>query len=145
MTTPPWQDIASKKRESILAAIPSEWRIEKLPSVEEQVDVTDYIKQYLNEKELEVTESSADVIAKTVAEEKWTAEEVARAFCHRAALAHQLVCLSFLSCEHLLNQTSSIVYTKSSSTPLSKMPKLSMRISVNMEKRKDHSTVYPSR
>ena len=92
MTTPSWQDIANKKRESILAAIPSEWRIEKLPSVEEQIDVTEYIKQYLHEKELEVTKSSADVIAKTVAEGKWTAEEVARAFFHRAALAHQLVC-----------------------------------------------------
>jgi hypothetical protein len=92
MTTPSWQDTANHKREAIIAAIPSEWRIEKLPSVEEQVDVTEYIKQYLHKKELEITESSADVIAKSVAEAKWTAEEVTRAFCHRAALAHQLVC-----------------------------------------------------
>jgi hypothetical protein len=92
MTTSSWQDTANQKREAILAAIPSEWRIEKLPSVEEQVDVTEYIKQYLDKKELEITQSSADVIAKTVAKGKWTAEEVTRAFCHRAALAHQLVC-----------------------------------------------------
>ncbi|KAF1941663.1 amidase [Clathrospora elynae] len=91
MTTPSWQDVAKQKREAILAAIPAEWRIENLPSVEEQVDVTEYIKQYLTEKELEYTQSSADVIAKTIAEGEWTAEEVTRAFCHRAALAHQLL------------------------------------------------------
>jgi amidase len=91
MTTPSWQDTASQKREAIFAAIPSEWRIEKLPSVEEQVDVTEYIKQYLEKEELAITQSSADFIAKTVAEGGWKAEDVARAFCHRAALAHQLV------------------------------------------------------
>ncbi|KAF1828551.1 amidase [Decorospora gaudefroyi] len=91
MTTPSWQDVANQKREAILAAIPSEWRIEALPSVEEQADVTEYVRQYLNEREVQITESSADVIAKTVAQGKWTAEEVTRAFCHRAALAHQLL------------------------------------------------------
>jgi len=91
MTTSSWEETASKKREAILAAIPSEWRLEKLPSVEEQVDVTDYVKQYFSKQELDITESSADVIAKTVAEGKWTAEEVMKAFCHRAAVAHQLV------------------------------------------------------
>jgi len=91
MTTSSWEETASKKREAISAAIPSEWRLEKLPSVEEQVDVTDYVKQYFSKQELDITESSADVIAKTVAEGKWTAEEVTRAFCHRAAVAHQLV------------------------------------------------------
>jgi len=91
MTTSSWEETASKKRKAILAAIPSEWRLEKLPSVEEQVDVTDYVKQYFSKKELDITGSSADVIAKTVAEGKWTAEEVTRAFCHRAAVAHQLV------------------------------------------------------
>ncbi|KAI4640552.1 uncharacterized protein J4E78_010575 [Alternaria triticimaculans] len=95
MATSTWEETASKKREAILAAIPSEWRLEKLPSVEEQVDVTDYVKQYFSKQELDITESSADVIAKTVAEGKWTAEEVTRAFCHRAAVAHQL-----LSCLH---------------------------------------------
>lgn len=94
MTTS-WQDLARQKRDAIFAAIPAEWRVEKLPSVEEQVDVTEYIKQYLTEKEVQITQSSADVIAKSVAESKWTAEDVTRAFCHRAALAHQLVC--FLS------------------------------------------------
>jgi amidase len=91
MAPPSWEDLAKQKREAIYAAIPTQWRIEKLPSVEEQVDVTEFVKQYLDEKELSITQSTADIIAKTVAEGNWTAEEVTRAFCHRAALAHQLV------------------------------------------------------
>jgi amidase len=91
MTTSSWQETSNKKREAILAAIPAEWRLEKLPSVDEQPDVTAYVKQYFSKQELDITESSADVIAKTVAEGKWSAEDVTRAFCHRAAVAHQLV------------------------------------------------------
>lgn len=91
MTTSSWQETANKKREAILAAIPAEWRLEKLPSVDEQPDVTAYVKQYFSKQELDITESSADVIAKTVAEGNWSAEDVTRAFCHRAAVAHQLV------------------------------------------------------
>mgnify|MGYP001940493768 CR=1 FL=1 len=87
MTAQSWQEIASQKREAILAAIPSEWRLDKIPSVEEQVDVTEYVKQYFDRKELDITESSADVIAKKVAEGQWAAVDVTRAFCHRAAVA----------------------------------------------------------
>ena len=90
MTTS-WQDLAKQKRDAILAAIPSEWRLDKVPAIEEQVDVTEYVEQYLSEEEIQITQSSADAIAKNVAEGKWTAEVVTRAFCHRAALAHQLV------------------------------------------------------
>lgn len=90
MTTS-WQDAAAKKREAISALIPAEWRLNKLPSVEEQVDVTDYIKQHLSEEELRITESDADQIVEETASGVWTAEKVTRAYCHRAALAHQLV------------------------------------------------------
>ncbi|KAH7397255.1 amidase signature domain-containing protein [Pyrenochaeta sp. MPI-SDFR-AT-0127] len=86
-----WQDLAKQKRDSILAAIPSEWRIPNPPSVEEQVDVTEYIKQYLTEGEVQITQSSADVIAEHVKTGAWSAEDVTRAYCHRAALAHQLL------------------------------------------------------
>ena len=93
MATSSWQETASQKREAIFAAIPAEWRLEKLPSVEEQVDVTEYVKQYFDKEELDITESSADVIAKKVADGQWTALEVTKAFCHRAAVGHQLVCI----------------------------------------------------
>lgn len=90
--TSSWNELAKVKRESIAKAIPQEWRIEIIPSSEEQRDVTGhYIHQYLSPKEIEITESDAlDIVGKTSIG-TWSAEEVTRAFCHRASLAHQLV------------------------------------------------------
>jgi amidase len=87
-----WEKRAQAKRDAIIAAIPQEWRIENSPSVEEQVDVTgSYIQQFLSKREVEITETAAEGIAEMTTRGEWKAEEVARAFCHRAALAHQLV------------------------------------------------------
>ena len=87
-----WQDSARQKREAILAAIPAEWRLKDLPSVEEQRDVTgDYIRGFLTEREVEITETDAEKIVGKTTTGEWKAEEVTRAFCHRSALAHQLV------------------------------------------------------
>ena len=55
-----WQDAAATKREAISALIPAEWRLDSTPSVQEQVDVTDFIKQYLSEEERAITESDAE-------------------------------------------------------------------------------------
>lgn len=90
MTTS-WQNAAAKKREEISALIPKEWRVDGLPSVKEQVDVTGFVKQYLSEEELSITESDAEKIVEKTTSGEWTAEKVTRAFCHRAALAHQMV------------------------------------------------------
>jgi amidase len=91
MTSPDWESVAKQKRDDILAAIPDEWRIYDAPSVYAKVDVTQYIDQFLSEEEIKITTCSADRIAHTVAEGVLTAEVVTRAFCHRAALAHQLL------------------------------------------------------
>jgi amidase len=92
-----WQSLAKEKRESILAAIPPEWRIDNPPN-DQQVDVTGaYIQQYLKPREVEITETPAEDILKRTTTGQWSAEEVTRAFCHRAALAHQLVCKFHLS------------------------------------------------
>jgi amidase len=91
MATSNWQDIAKQKRDAILAAIPQDWRISNPPSVEEQPDVTKYIDQYLSKEELEITACSADQIAHKCGSGEWTAEDITRAFCHRAAVAHQLL------------------------------------------------------
>ncbi len=90
--TETWQDKAKSKRDSILNSIPTEWRINSIPSAEEQRDVTGkYIQQFLSTNEIEITETDAvDIVEKTSTGE-WSAEEVIKAFCHRASLAHQLV------------------------------------------------------
>ncbi|KAF2732551.1 amidase [Polyplosphaeria fusca] len=90
MTNKTWQEIAEAKRGAILAAIPQEWRIEN-PPIAQQVDVTgSFLHQFLTNKEIEITNTTADDIVKHTVAGRWSAEEVTRAFCHTAALGHQL-------------------------------------------------------
>ena len=88
-----WQELADKKRQSILDSIPQKWRLSvPVPSIEEQRDVTGkYIQQFLSDREIEITECDAATIAKHTTTGQWKAVEVTEAFCHRASLAHQLV------------------------------------------------------
>ncbi|KAL1306087.1 hypothetical protein AAFC00_004207 [Neodothiora populina] len=87
-----WKRVAADKRDSILALIPEEWRISAPPPASEQRDVTGkFIQQYLNPEEIEITESGATDIVHKTSTGVWSAYEVANAFCHRAAVAHQLV------------------------------------------------------
>ena len=92
-----WEALAKEKRESVNALIPKSWLLPTpLPSVSEQRDVTgNYIQQYLTSREIEITETDAVGIVKKTTSGAWKAREVAEAFCHRAALAHQLVYLYY--------------------------------------------------
>lgn len=91
-----WKKAGKDKADSVLNLIPQEWRLPTVPSIEEQRDVTGaYIQQYLDKKEIEITETDAVGIVQKTTTGAWTAVEVAKAFCHRAAVAHQLV-----SCLH---------------------------------------------
>jgi amidase len=99
MSTPTWQSLAAKKRDSISALIPKEWLLPSIPTVEEQKDVTgEYIWQFLSPKEKEITETDAVGIVANTTSGKWSSVEVTIAFCHRAAIAHQLVMISTPSC-----------------------------------------------
>lgn len=87
-----WQKLAEAKLEAINDSIPKKWRVESLPSREQQRDVTgDFVRQYLSTEEVEITEATATAIVEKTSAGEWTAEAVIRAFCHRASLAHQLV------------------------------------------------------
>lgn len=87
-----WKAIGKDKANEIFNRIPKEWRIEKVPSIQEQPDVTGaYIHQYLSKQEIEITETDAVGIVTHTSSGKWKSVDVAKAFCHRAALAHQLV------------------------------------------------------
>ncbi|KAJ5125854.1 hypothetical protein N7448_005167 [Penicillium atrosanguineum] len=97
MTDSNWSAQGEAKRQSILNAIPEIWRLKgPIPTAVEQRDVTGpYIQQFLSNREIEITESDAvDITAETTSG-RWSAVEVTKAFCHRAAIAHQLV-----SCLH---------------------------------------------
>lgn len=86
-----WEKLAQEKRDSLNARIPQEWKIGSIPSAEEQRDVTEYIRQFLSDREIEITETDAVGIVNQTTTGAWSAVEVVKAFCHRAALAHQLV------------------------------------------------------
>ena len=88
-----WLSLGRQKRDSVNSLIPKSWRLPNtVPSSEEQRDVTGkYIQQYLSPREVEITETDAVGIVKNTTSGTWSAREVTAAFCHRAALAHQLV------------------------------------------------------
>ena len=87
-----WQKAAKDKADQVLSLIPTEWRISDIPSAEQQRDVTGaYIQQFLDKKEIEITETDAVGVVEKTTSGQWAAVEVAKAFCHRAAIAHQLV------------------------------------------------------
>ncbi|PGH19255.1 hypothetical protein AJ80_04120 [Polytolypa hystricis UAMH7299] len=88
-----WEIAAKTKREAVLDLIPKEWRIQPpLPPAGELRDVTgSYIQQFLSPREIEITETDTIGIVQRTTTGEWTAVEVTKAFCHRAAIAHQLV------------------------------------------------------
>ena len=95
MPNPTWEVPARAKREAIKDAIPSKWRIPN--PAPEQTDVTgEYIRTFLTEREIEITETDAVGITEKTCSGSWTAVEVTEAFCKRAAIAHQLVGSSFV-------------------------------------------------
>ncbi|KAK2740133.1 hypothetical protein FQN57_006248 [Myotisia sp. PD_48] len=98
MTQSKWQGISASKQKAVIESIPSEWLIpaSSLPS-DSQLDVTSWPEQsgWFTKAELEITSSTAPQILEKTTSGAWTAEEVTRAFCKRAAAAHQLTnCLS---------------------------------------------------
>ena len=91
-----WKAVADEKRESVLSLIPPEWKIENQPSPEDQPDISsDYMRGFLTAEEVEITETDAVGIAAKTTTGVWKSVDVTRAFCHRAALAAQLVCKYF--------------------------------------------------
>lgn len=140
-----WKALAEAKRDAILSSIPTKWRVEKLPTNEEQKDVTGYIQQFLSKREIEITESDVVGIAKETSSGAWTATEVTEAFCHRASLAHQLV-----SCMGTLQSTKTTDFTRQIACmkPSSKLhsPTLTPWTSTFPRTRNlsAHYTVYPS-
>ncbi|PGH00912.1 hypothetical protein AJ79_08067 [Helicocarpus griseus UAMH5409] len=93
-----WEAVGAAKREELLSSIPSEWRIpaEIFPP-ESQNDVTSFPEKsgWFTPAELEITNSTASQILAKTTTGAWSAESVTRAFCKRAAAAHQLTnCLS---------------------------------------------------
>jgi amidase len=94
-----WETAAEAKKANLLDLIPGPWRLKpsEIPSVTDLRDVTNYICQFLDPRELEITNCSSVKVLENIRSLEWSAVDVTRAFSHRAAVAHQLVSnLSFL-------------------------------------------------
>lgn len=104
-----WETTAAAKRQSVLDLIPQEWRLENVPSAEEQKDVTgSYTHQFLSAREIEITETDAVGLTAHLSSGKLSAVEVTQAFCHRASIAHQLVGLMPSSLSPLIGYRSTV-------------------------------------
>ncbi|GAP89722.2 putative fatty-acid amide hydrolase [Rosellinia necatrix] len=93
-----WEALAAQKRQELLSSIPEEWRIPShlLPPDSED-DVTGFPESsgWFTREELDITNSTALELLPKLASGTLKSETVTRAFCKRAAAAHQLVnCLS---------------------------------------------------
>lgn len=89
-----WQDIGKRVQARLLDSIPEAWRVptSKMPP-SERLDVTAFAADsgLLTAKEITITASLATDIVGKIANGTWNSEEVTRAFCKRAAIAHQMV------------------------------------------------------
>jgi amidase len=103
-----WQANVDKKRKALAALIPEKWRIpvSQLPA-ESQRSVVSFLKisGLLTVEELTITELTVQELARKIASGEYTAVQVCQAYCHRAAIAHQLVhCLVEISFDAALEQ-----------------------------------------
>lgn len=89
-----WQSIAARKQAERASKLPPEWLIPEAlmpPAEEDFVQDFPYTSGFFTERELFITDSTAsDVVAK-ISTGEWTALEVIRATCKRAAVAQQLI------------------------------------------------------
>ena len=89
-----WEELVAKKRKALAELIPEKWRISasKLP-VDSQHSVISYPETsgLFCDEELTITKLTVEELAESIASRKYSAVQVCEAFCHRAAIAHQLV------------------------------------------------------
>ncbi|KAK7416654.1 hypothetical protein QQZ08_011920 [Neonectria magnoliae] len=98
-TTPStWEELGAKKRDELLSSIPKEWLIPgSLFPPESQNDITSWPETsgWFTRDELKITNLTATELVPRLASGQLRSEHVTRAFCKRAAAAHQLTnCLS---------------------------------------------------
>lgn len=90
VTTEPWETIAKRKKAFVFSQIPKEWIIE-VPSIDKAPNARDYLDSILPENEVYITNQTLLQLLNKIQSGELTSFEITTAFCHRAALTHQLV------------------------------------------------------
>lgn len=89
-----WQSRGAAKKASILAQIPDEWRLkgEDLERAAKQKDLTGpFIESFLGPEEVKIVNMDSVPIVEAIKSKKLSCLQVTKAFCHSAAVAHQIV------------------------------------------------------
>jgi hypothetical protein len=88
---PHWTTLIAEKKKRQLESIPQEWIV--TPPSDSTLDVSAFPETcgLLNAREIEITNTSVDVLLEKLACAAWTAVDVTTAFYKRAIVAHQLV------------------------------------------------------
>lgn len=112
MTRSSWEDVAQAKRQSLIDAIPERWRQPSIKNSMEKAgfaNVHDYLDTILPKEVIAITKMNLGTLQKKLAAQELTAFEVTEAFCHRAALTHQLVnCCSEIFLEEALERAKTL-------------------------------------
>lgn len=132
-----WQEIAKAKKDSVFNSIPIEWRLSTIPSIEEVTNVYDFLEKSLSKEEVLITNSTVLQLADKIAKGELTSLEVTEAFCHRAALAHQLTtCCSEIFFDRAISRAKTLdeyfAKHKKPLGPLHGIP-ISLKDQVNLE------------
>jgi amidase len=135
-----WEKIAAAKRDEVKDRIPSEWLIPtNLLPPPSTTRVADFVGTscFFTAQEIEITASSATEITAKIVSGTWTAEEVTKAFCKSAAVAHQLVnCLTYTRFPEAINAARELdaefAKTKKPRGPLHGVP-ISLKDNINLK------------
>lgn len=89
-----WKEKAAAKRTATLSKIRAEWRLssDDMDRAKQQLNLSGpFMQQFLDDTEISITQLDSVPLVEAIKSREYTAVQVATAFCHRAAVAHQIV------------------------------------------------------
>ncbi|KZV61549.1 amidase [Peniophora sp. CONT] len=106
MSRADWTNIVSEKRAALLTKIPAAWRLASVPEPTEHRNCVQFPRKFMSERAYAITETmDAQLLLNRIAGGEYTSLEVTEAFCHRAAIAQQLVnCLTEIMFDEALQR-----------------------------------------
>lgn len=113
MSRKPWQEIAQiaqETRDKSIALVQPP--VPEVPN-ELPLNVVGLPKQLLSPREVEITETPAEVLVTKLASGEWTSLEITQSFLRRAGLAQKLV-IHYFTCEEITANTFRLIVSLSS-------------------------------
>lgn len=90
VTLKDYQVVANEKAKALTESIPIEWRLETVPSADEVPNASTFADGLLAKDEMLIINKSARELIDAQLKGELTALEITDAYCHRAAIIHQL-------------------------------------------------------